>query len=161
MHWFHHDASHYEIPETLRDTVIAKYLNGNKSHEQALDAFCRPVEDKFMNTTKSEVVEPLLMEGWNTIISIASATPHTSANRQKLADFVVALQYRPTLMKGEHTCQLHDAKVWKELPAFNIQMRDAWNMGELFFYSNKRLDTDCKQLRPPAATRTTRMPGSI
>lgn len=130
MHWFHHGASHEELPDALQETPIGKYLSGHQSFEDALEAFCRPVEDKFMNTSKSESVEPLLREACDTIISIASATTHTSENRQKLADFVVALQYRPTLMKGDSICRVNDAKVWKELPVFGMQMREAWNLGE-------------------------------
>lgn len=130
MHWFHHGSAHDELPDALRDTPLGRYVNGAISLEQALDSFCRPVEDKFMNTSKSEAVESLLLEAWKSVIATASAITYTSGNRQKLADFVVALQYRPTLMKGEHVCQLNGGKVWKDLPEFGMQMREAWNMGE-------------------------------
>lgn len=128
MHWFH--AVHYdELPDTLQNTNLTRHLNGRKSLDQAVDAFCRPIEDKFMNTSKSEAVEPLLLEAWTAVIAVASATTHTSENRQKLVDFVITLQYKPTLMKGDQTCVLHGGKVWKDLPMFGIQMREAWNMG--------------------------------
>lgn len=128
MHWFH-AAAYEDLPETTQNTNLTRYLNGHKSREQALDAFCEPTEDKFMNTSKSEAVETPLQEAWTAVITVASATAHTSANRQKLADFVVALQYRPTLTKGEHTCELHGGKVWKDMPDFGMQMREAWNLG--------------------------------
>lgn len=130
MHWFH-SASHDELPDAPQINNLTRYLNGRKSLEQTLDAFCQPVEDKFMNTSKSETVEPLLLEAWSAVITVASATAHASENKQKLADFVVALQYRPTLWKGESVCQLHGEKVWKDLPEFGLQMREAWNLGKL------------------------------
>lgn len=133
MHWFHHhdnaSAAYDELPSTPQTESLKNYLNGTISYEEALDTFCGPVEDKFMNTAKSEAVESLLIDTWKTVIAFAEATPHASENRQKLADFVIALQYRPTLMKGEHTCQLNGGKVWKDLPGFGMQMREAWNLG--------------------------------
>lgn len=96
-----------------------------------MDAFCRPIEDKFMNTSRSEAVESLLLDAWSAVIAVASATAHSIESRQKLADFVIALEYRPTLMKGDQICVLHGAKVWKDLPIFGLQMREAWNLGML------------------------------
>lgn len=128
MHWFR-AAQYDELPDGPQNNNLTKYLNGRKTLESALDDFCRPVEDKFMNTSKSESVETLLLDTWTAVIAVASATARTSENRQKLADFMLALQYRPTLMKGDEVCQLHGMKAWKDLPEFGVQMREAWNLG--------------------------------
>lgn len=130
MHWFH-AADHEELPDTPQNNNLTKYLNDRTSLEHALDAFCRSIENKFMITRKSESVESLLLEAWAAVIAVASSTAHTSEKRQKFADFMIALQFRPTLMRGDETCQLHGEKVWKGLPEFGMQMREAWNLGML------------------------------
>lgn len=139
MHWFHHQddasAAYDELDSTPQTEILKNYLNGSISSEKALDKFCEPVEDRFMNTAKSDSVESLLLDTWRTVIAFARATPHASENKQKLADFMIALQYRPTLMKGEHTCQLDGGKVWKDLPGFGMQMREAWNFGMILSFA--------------------------
>lgn len=129
MHFFHASA-HEELPDTPQSTNLTKYLHGRKSLQQAVDTFCQPVENKFMDTSRSEAVESLLLEAWSAVVAVAGATPHASENRQKLADFVMALTDRPTLMKGDQTAELYGRKVWRGLPGLGLQMREAWNMGK-------------------------------
>jgi len=44
---------------------------------------------------------------------------------------MVSLTSRPTLSKGDSTCKIDDMTVWRDLPVFGWQLREAWNLGTL------------------------------
>jgi len=110
--------------------ALSSYLKDAHQQDQALDAFCEPIEDHFTKAQPPEDVEPLLWRAWRSITTVAAGTPHDSDQRQRLADLVTNLQYRPTLESEGKTCSVWDAVVWKDLPIFGAQMREAWNSGK-------------------------------
>lgn len=146
-HLFHHDHSSrnddtqntmsaprvsQQVLDSKAYAALSKWLSGHtKTMGEAVDAFCQPVEDKFFQTQKSSDAEGMLWTTWQGVIGQAAATPHTSPQRQKLVDFVVSLTSRPTLSKGDSTCQIDNMTVWKDLPVLGWELREAWNLGKL------------------------------
>lgn len=111
--------------------ALTAYLSPEpKPLDTSLDAFCKPAEDTFMNPQTASEVESQLWRAWKAVIAAATQTPHDSAGRQKLADFVLEVQNRPVLESGGNVCKIWDAAVWKDLPIFGPSMREAWNAGE-------------------------------
>ncbi|KAI6897194.1 hypothetical protein D0869_13368 [Hortaea werneckii] len=112
--------------------LLSNLANGNDggaSHESTLDAFCEPVETRYKQTTNPSDVEELLWPTWQCLIACAAATPHESSSegQQKLVDLVLGLQHRPVLEKDGEVCYVREGVVWRDLPVFGWQMREAWN----------------------------------
>ena len=110
--------------------------NETANPESTLDAFCEPIENRYYeeNTNASDV-EDLLWPAWQCLIACAAATPHDSKGQQKLVELVLRVQQRPALEKkkkeeGGEVCHVQDGVVWRDLPVFGWQMREAWNAGE-------------------------------
>lgn len=119
-----------EILHSKEFVALSKHLSGHHtSLGEALDAFCEPVEDKYMKTENPADVEGLLWKAWQAIVAVAASTPHTSPNRQKLVDFLLGLEHRPVLMKGGDVCEIQGLKVWKDLPVLGWELRETWNFG--------------------------------
>ncbi|KAI7158607.1 hypothetical protein KC349_g4723 [Hortaea werneckii] len=106
---------------------LASGNDGGASHESTLDAFCEPVESRYKQTTNPSDVEDLLWPAWQCLIACAAATPHESEGQQKLVDLVLGLQHRPVLEKDGEVCHVQEGLVWRDLPVFGWQMREAWN----------------------------------
>jgi len=104
--------------------------NGTRSPESTLDAFCEPIENRYLETTNPADVEELLWSAWQCLIGCAAATPSESAGQQKLVDLVLRLQHRAALGKEGEVCHVQGGVVWRDLPVFGWQMREAWNAGE-------------------------------
>lgn len=130
--------------EKVRDQpqyqLLSNYTNGNDggaSHEATLEAFCEPIETSYKETTNPSAVEERLWPAWQCLIACAAATPHEgSEGQQKLVDLVLGLQHRRAVEKdGKVCCVQGDGEVWRDLPVFGWQMREAWNAG--------KLDLDC------------------
>lgn len=96
----------------------------------AIDSFCSPTEDIFMGSQNASEVEAQLWRAWKALVAAATQTPHDSPGRQKLADFVLEVRNRPALERQGKVCKVWDAAVWKDLPIFGPQMREAWNEGK-------------------------------
>lgn len=108
-------------------SVLKDLVAGQKELGTAQDAFCQAVEDKWMPTQNPGDVEELLGQLWSSIEYLAASTSFKDAAQQKLVDFVVQLQKRPTLEKDGQVCEVHGMTVWKDLPMFGWAVRDAWN----------------------------------
>lgn len=124
-----------EPDHTIKHSAEYKSLTTHLSNKPqplgtALDSFCGPTEDLFMQSKATSEIEAQLWHAWKAIIAAATQTPHDSAGRQKLADFVLALRDRPVLERNGKVCKVWDATVWKELPVFGAAMREAWNAGK-------------------------------
>lgn len=108
-------------------SVLKHFVTGHKQLGHAQDAFCEPVEDKWMSTQNPDDVAGLLGSLWSSIIVLAASTSFKHSHQQKLVDFVVQLQKRPTLEKDGQVCKVEGMTVWKDLPTFGWTVRDAWN----------------------------------
>jgi hypothetical protein len=107
------------------------FLNGKKKDlDSALNDFCEPIEVKAEHSKDPEDIEPLLWRAWQAVTALASETPYDSDNRQKLADLVASLEKRSDLQIDGQTCIVWDSTVWRDLPVFGGQMREAWNFGK-------------------------------
>lgn len=119
------------VLESKQYRALSQWLSGHsKSVGDALDSFCEPVEDRFFQTENASDAEAPLWTTWQAAIGEAAATSHTSPQRQKLVDFVVNLTSRPTLSKGDSLCQIDGMTVWRDLPVFGWELREAWNLGK-------------------------------
>ena len=119
-----------EVLDSAEYDTLTKYLAGDiKDLAAALAAFAKPVEDKYMSTGDASDVQGLLSLSWDSVVAIAASTAYTSPRRQKLADFLVRLAYRPTLMRDGEVCQISGMTVWRDLPTLGWEIRDAWNFG--------------------------------
>ncbi|RMY72799.1 hypothetical protein D0862_14396 [Hortaea werneckii] len=119
-----------QVREQPQYQLLSNLANGNDegaSHESILDAFCEPVENRYIETTDSSDVEELLWPSWQCLIACAAATSHESEGQQKLVDVVLGLQHRAVLEKEGEVCHVQDGVVWRDLPLFGWQMREAWN----------------------------------
>lgn len=113
-------------------TALKNWLSGETAEVgDVLDDFCQPVENKFFDTQSAEDAQGLLWSAWQAVVGEAATTPYTSQHRQKLVDLMVSLTSRPTLSKGDSTCKIDDMTVWRDLPVFGWQLREAWNLGTL------------------------------
>ncbi|KAK4502173.1 hypothetical protein PRZ48_005598 [Zasmidium cellare] len=115
------------VQQSPQFAALSDYVSGKSDLNGALDAFAQPAEKEWTPSTSPEEVEEQLTLSWRSIISQAAQTSFKDAAQQKLADFVVALQQRPTVQKGDQTCQVQGSTVWKDLPTFGWSIRDAWN----------------------------------
>ena len=123
-------TSNNHIQDSPEYQAISTYLDNGSPQDKAIDTFCEPIEDHFMKTQNPEDIEPLLWRAWQSITTIAAETPHESEQkRQKLSDLVIKIQARPVLESNGTTCNVWDAAVWKDLPVFGAQVREAWNSG--------------------------------
>jgi hypothetical protein len=112
-------------------SVVNDYAIGKISpQDEALDKFCQHVETQAQSADEDDL-EELLTVSWKAIISAAAGTSFTDTGMQKLVEFVLELGSRPDLEKDGKSCVVHDMTLWKDLPTFGWQMRDAWNFGRL------------------------------
>ncbi|KAK5170339.1 uncharacterized protein LTR77_004926 [Saxophila tyrrhenica] len=117
-----------QVLQSEEYTAVINWLSGRtKSVGDALDIFCQPVENKFFQTENAQNVEPLLWRAWQAIVGEAATTPHTSQHKQKLVELMLNLAFRPTLSRGESICEVDGMKVWRDLPIFGWELREAWN----------------------------------
>jgi hypothetical protein len=117
------------IQESTQYSIVNDYVIGQvSSQDEALNKFCQHVETEAQSADEDDL-EELLTVSWKAIISAAAGTPFTDAGMQKLVDFVLELGSRPDLEKDGKSCVVHDMTLWKDLPTFGWQMRDAWNFG--------------------------------
>jgi hypothetical protein len=117
------------VQASTQYSVLNDYATGKiSSQDEALDKFCQNVEAEAQSADEDDL-EELLAVSWKAIISAAACTSFTDAGMQKLVDFVLELGSRPDLEKNGKSCVLHDMTLWKDLPTFGWQMRDAWNFG--------------------------------
>lgn len=108
--------------------AIPNYLANDEPLERALEAFCEPVESQNANHQDSDAVEEALWQCWRAVVATAACVPHTSEKRQKLVNFVLEVQRRPSLSKAGQPCVAQGGEVWKDLPIFGMEMREAWNL---------------------------------
>ncbi|RMY45886.1 hypothetical protein D0863_15951 [Hortaea werneckii] len=122
-----------KLRENPQYQLLSAYAhdNGTANPESTLDAFCEPIENRYYEaTTNPSDIEELLWPAWQCLIACAAATPHESAaGQQKLVELVLRVQRRPALEKkgGGEVCSVQDGVVWRDLPIFGWQMREAWN----------------------------------
>jgi hypothetical protein len=127
--------SDHEVKHSHEYRALTTYLsNKPQPLNNALETFCRPTEDAFMSSQSASEVESQLWRVWKAVIATATQTPHDSPAQQKLADFVLELRNRPVLERQGQVCKVWEAVVWKDLPIFGPQMREAWNDGEPLLY---------------------------
>ncbi|WPH04972.1 Hypothetical protein R9X50_00787000 [Acrodontium crateriforme] len=112
------------IPES-KITSIATYNSQNNN--TALTNFCQPIEDKFQSTDNDEHIEIELREAWKAVIEAAASTPHSSPQKQKIADFILDVQAQPAVEKDGEKCTMHEMRLWTDLPLFGWVMREVWN----------------------------------
>lgn len=119
----------HELKHSHEYRALTIYLsNKPQALGAALESFCKPTEEAFMNSSE---VEAQLWRVWKAVVAAATQTPHDSPGHQKLADFVLQLRNRPVLERQGKVCKVWgDAVVWKDLPIFGPEMREAWNEGE-------------------------------
>ncbi|CAK4030267.1 Hypothetical predicted protein [Lecanosticta acicola] len=106
---------------------LQAFFHGEKTPVNALDAFCEPIENKWMTTQDSGEVEEELNMSWRGLLSQAMNTSFKDPARQKLVDFVHSLRKRPNLAKDGQVCEVQGMTVWRDLPTFGYKVRDAWN----------------------------------
>jgi len=125
-----------EVKNSQEHKALNAHLSSDsESLTNTLDAFCKPTEEKFMNSQSASEVENQLWRVWKAVVATATQTAHDSPGRQKLADFVLEVQKRPQLECQGNVCKIWDeAVVWTDLPIFGPQMREAWNDGELSLF---------------------------
>lgn len=122
----HH--AHNDVKSSSSYKAAHDYLSGHvTSLAKAQDKFAGPVEDEFMSTQNAENVEGLLWTAWKSVVQLAKESAHETSKRQKLVDFVLSLQQRPKLEKGDVVCRVWDATVWSDLPVFGAEIRESWN----------------------------------
>lgn len=122
------------IKQCSQYAVVGDHLSGNVStSEDVLNKLSEPVEKEVSSSGDSGEVEEHLNTTWKSIISKAADTPFTDPGMTKLVDLVTALQKRPDIQKDSKAFQLEDMTVWRDLPMFGRQMREAWNLGSSWF----------------------------
>lgn len=111
-------------------TVLEDHLSGNvNTSEDVLNKFCEPVEKEVSSSGDAGEVEEHLNITWNAIISKAAETSFTDSSMSKLVELVTSLQARQDTQRDSKAFQLEDMTIWRDLPMFGRQMREAWNLG--------------------------------
>lgn len=117
-----------DVLQASQFTAVDGYVkNDDADLGDALNQFARPVEDQFQQNPDD--VETTLTTAWKSIIAAGADEQWNWPKAQKLANFVLELQSRPDLEKDGQACQVQGMTVWKDLPTFGWQLRDAWNFG--------------------------------
>ena len=109
--------------------AIPNYLANDEPLDQALDAFCEPVESEYLNNKDPAAIEEALWQCWRAVVATAASVPPTSDSRKRLVDFVLEVQKRRDLSDNGKKCKVQGGEVWKDLPVFGMEMREAWNLG--------------------------------
>lgn len=122
----------HDLKHSHEYRALTTYLsNKPQALDTALESFCKPTEESFMSSQSASEVESQLWRVWKAVVAAATQTPHDSPAHQKLADFVLQLRNRPVLERQGKTCRVWgESVVWKDLPIFGPEMREAWNEGE-------------------------------
>lgn len=119
-----------EVLDSPQYEALSSYLaDANSDLDGALNAFCRPIEDRYKTISDDAHVDSLLWIAWQGVVAIAASTPYSSDNRDKLVKFVVRSLYRPNLINDDRTCEIHGMIVWRDLPVLGWELREAWNFG--------------------------------
>ena len=152
----------HELKHSHEYRALTTYLsNKPQAFNAAVESFCKPTEEAFMNSQNASEVETQLWRVWKAVVAAATQTPHDSPAQQKLADFVLELRNRPTLERQGKVCKVWEAVVWKDLPILGPQMREAWNDGEFSrrFHHLPQLATNtfCSRHRSFAPSRPHRL----
>jgi hypothetical protein len=151
----------HDIKHSHEYRALTTYLSAKPQPlSTALESFCKPTEETFMSSQSASEVESQLWRVWKTVVATATQTTHDSPGQQKLADFVLELRNRPVLERQGKVCKVWDAVVWKDLPIFGPQMREAWNDGEFVFetYRSPSSSADTPRQPPPILRITTLAP---
>jgi hypothetical protein len=98
--------------------------------QDAIEAFCKPVEGSLASSDDTSKAEDALGQAWKALIGLACQTPYTSSSQAGLVSFLLNLQSRPDVEKDGQVITVQDMAVWRDLPLFGWQMREAWNAGK-------------------------------
>lgn len=115
------------VQQSKQHEAVRNFVSGATGLEAALEKFCGPAESEWKSSKDAEEVEEHLKISWQSIVAAAATTSFTEASQQKLVDFVMTLQERSDVEKDGQACQVQGMTMWKDLPTFGWQIRDAWN----------------------------------
>jgi hypothetical protein len=113
--------------------ALAQYLSGQATVADTQDLFCGPVKDAYNASGGSADVEDLLNQSWRAVITLAASSPHGNPAHRKLEDFLLSLQGRRDVEIENEQCVVQGMTVWRDLPFFGWQLREAWNSSEYGF----------------------------
>lgn len=127
-----------QVREAPQFDAITQYIeDGIQRTGDALNAFCEPIEDRYMATSNPSEIEGLLWSAWRCVVVSAAATDHEYRGQQKLVDFIFEVQRRPTLEKDGQACEVQGMTVWRDLPILVWEMREAWNACRTIFQRHR------------------------
>lgn len=129
------------IKQSSQYAVLGDHLSGTAiTSDNVISKLIEPVEKELSSSGDSEKVEEHLITLWQSIIARAAETPFTDPSMPKLVDLVMALQNKPDLQKDSKAFQLDDLTLWRDLPMFGREMREAWNLGSSWTVSLNFVD---------------------
>ncbi|KAF2770671.1 hypothetical protein EJ03DRAFT_310272 [Teratosphaeria nubilosa] len=121
-----------EVPKKIQKYPTYRSLNQyilgqTRDPEAARDEFCKPVETEIQDGGKAKDVEKSLGQQWQTLIAMASTIQYGDPVHSQLVTFLQNIQDRPDVEQDGKPFQVQEMTVWKDLPLFGWEVREAWN----------------------------------
>lgn len=119
-----------QLQQSKQYAALSDHLSSNPTAlDKVIDHLSEPVESCVQSSANSDEVDEHLTTTWKAIIAKAAETSFKDASSSKLVDVVMQMQSRPDVKKDGSAFQVEKMTLWKDLPTFGWQMRDAWNLG--------------------------------
>jgi hypothetical protein len=123
-------AASQQLQQSKQYAALNDHLSANTTAAiKVLDHLSEPVESCVQTSADSDEIDDLLTTTWKSIIAKAAETSFKDDNHSKLVEVVVGLQSRSDVKKDGAAFQVENMTLWKDLPTFGWQMREAWNLG--------------------------------
>ncbi|SMR48742.1 unnamed protein product [Zymoseptoria tritici ST99CH_3D1] len=118
-----------QLQQSKQYAALSDHLSSNPTAlDKVIDHLSEPVESCVQSSANSDEVDEHLTTTWKAIIAKAAETSFKDASSSKLVDVVMQMQSRPDVKKDGSAFQVEKMTLWKDLPTFGWQMRDAWNL---------------------------------
>lgn len=119
------------VLESPQYAALDSLTTPGAAEQNPIARFAEPVESQ-LKSGNSEEAEEELTKCWKAVIAKAAGSSHKEGAHSPLAALLVSLsQRRADEQKADSSFgEVHGMKVWRDLPTFGWQVRDAWNFGE-------------------------------
>jgi hypothetical protein len=123
-----------KVQQSKQYAALSDHLSVNATAlDIVLDHLSEPVESCVQTSANSDELDEILTTTWQCLIAKAAETSFKDANASKLVDVVIGLENRPDVKKDGSSVRVENMTLWKDLPTFGWQMREAWNLGMVAF----------------------------
>lgn len=113
-------------------SVLQSFINDESDLHTTISEFTKPLSHALDNSSSvsEDELNDMLITAWDSVLLLASQTPHDSPKQEKLVHFLQSLVQQPPVEHPQTKKPLevgHAGRVWTDLPIFSRQVRECWN----------------------------------